>query len=490
MKAIFYLLFIIPFSVLAQKYQPAWESLDSRETPQWFTDAKFGIFIHWGVYSVPAYRPFEKNDEGDIVMSGTYAEWYAPDVMYKPARNDSFHYRIYGKDFEYFDFADMFTAELYDPQYWAQLFKESGAKYVILTSKHCEGFAMWPSKEEYSKDWNVGDVGPKRDLLGDLTTEVRKQGLKMGYYYSFLEYWTTKTNSWPANPAERTGYYVPYDVWKKYHIPEGKYVDRIHFHIKELVNNYQPDIIWPDAEWDHDADYWKSKELLAWIYNNAPNKDSIAVNDRWAKGTRGNHGGYYTTEYGHGSENVKKDHPWEECRGMGYSFGYNRAENIHHYKDSKQLIHTLIRIVSKGGNLLLNVGPTADGRIPVIMQERLIDIGKWLEMNGEAIYGTRPLNIKSEPEKIHPEAGETILFTQKEDALYAICLEWPEDDLVFHHIPIDNRTKVRFLGNDESDIEVKKGRDAVKINLSCLSPANQQAAYVFKMSPFKPGSVR
>ncbi len=477
-NSFFFVMIIFFFSTFSQaQYEPNWESLDKRKTPEWFKDAKFGIFIHWGVYSVPAYRPFIKNDEGETVMSGIYAEWYAPDVMYKPELNDSFHIKNYGKDFEYFDFAPLFTAELFQPAYWAELFKRAGAKYVILTSKHCEGFTMWPSKEKYSENWNVADVGPKRDLLGDLTKAVKAQGLKMGYYYSFLEYWTTKTDSWPANLEERNGYYVPEKVWEKYHIPNDDFVDRIHFHIKELINNYQPDIIWADAEWDHDAEYWRSKELLAWIYNNAPNAETLAVNDRWAKNSRGKHGGYYTTEYGHGMENVKDNHPWEECRGMAYSFGYNRAEQIVQYKTSAELIHTLIEIVSKGGNLLLNIGPTADGRIPVIMQQRLVDIGNWLNINGEAIYGTRPVTQKIEVAK----PVQQVFFTQKNDKIFVILTAWPYNDVVIKNIDLDKNVNVKLFGFSK-DINYSYKSKTLRISPPCLNPDKSSAAYVFEIS--------
>jgi alpha-L-fucosidase len=442
----------------AQDYIADWESLDSRPVPEWFTNAKFGIFIHWGVYSVPAYRPFQYDEDGKISKEGTYAEWYAPDVMYKPQLNNNWHKKTYGKDFTYFDFLPMFRAELYDPAEWAELFAEAGAKYVVLTSKHCEGFTLWPSKEKYSENWNAGDAGPKRDLLGELTNEVRQQGLKMGYYYSFLEYWTTPTQSWPENEAERNGYYVPREVWEKNHIPENEYIERVHFHVKELINDYQPDIFWPDAEWDYSEDQLKSKELLTWIYNNAPNKESIVVNDRWAKGTRGKHGGYYTTEYGHGSENVKKDHPWEECRGMGYSFGYNRVEGLEDYKSSEELLEILVKTVSSGGNFLLNIGPRADGTIPLIMQQRLKEIGKWLKKNGEAIYATRPWEAPVPLRDINPKAGDDILFTQKGEDLYVFLLNWKVNAVSLKNLGVHKDAAAYYLsGKQLVDMKVKKG---------------------------------
>lgn len=162
--------------------------------------------------------------------------------------------------------------------------------------------------------------------------------------------------------------------------------------LKDLVLRYKPDIIWPDGEWEHPSSTWKSEEFLSWLYNESPVKNSVVVNDRWGKETRGKHGDYYTTEYdivhNEDATNKKFDHPWEECRGIGGSFGYNRNENLADYLSSDALIKMLIQKVSRGGNLLLDIGPAADGTIPVIMQQRLADLGAWLKVNGESIYAT------------------------------------------------------------------------------------------------------
>lgn len=167
----------------AQPYEPSWSSLDKRETPSWFKDAKFGIFIHWGVYSVPSWRKVER------ARYASYAEWYYARVMNNRENGGyEFHRKNYGENFEYRDFAPLFKAELFDPDFWAGIFLQSGAKYVVLTSKHHDGYCLWPTKNAWKKNWNSMDVGPKRDLLGDLATAVRKKGLKMGIYYSITEW--------------------------------------------------------------------------------------------------------------------------------------------------------------------------------------------------------------------------------------------------------------------------------------------------------------
>ena len=411
-SALLTLLVMIQISFIgAQEYTDSWASLDSRPIPAWFEDAKFGIFIHWGVYSVPAWRKLEPG------LYASYAEWYYARVMYnKDNGGEDFHNRNYGKDFEYRDFAPLFKAELFDPVYWARIFKSSGARYVVLTSKHHDGFCLWPTKSPYKKDWNSMDVGPKQDLLGELSAAVRAEGLKMGIYYSIVEWESSRTH------RTESGYFLPQYIVDKYKIPDDEYVDK-HLipQLKELVENYKPSLIFADGgEWDGTEDYWKTKEFLSWLYNDSPVKDEVVVNDRFAKDMPGNHGDYYSSEYKDMDE-AKLSHPWEESRGIGGSYGYNRAEGIEDYNSSEELIHELIDIVSQGGNLLLNVGPTADGRIPVIMQERLKDIGRWLEVNGEAIYETRKSPIPK-----HERTSQEVYFTCKDKELFCIFTQWTD----------------------------------------------------------------
>jgi len=458
----------------AQKYEPTWESIDSRPTPEWWSDAKFGIFIHWGVYSVPAFA-----------TKGEYAEWYWERVR-KPGNQDpsskdaqirretrAFHERVYGKDFDYAGFAPLFTAEMFDADKWAGIFEQSGAKYVVLVSKHHDGFALWPSKEAnatWGRPWNAVDVGPRRDLVGELVTAVRKRNLEMGFYYSLYEWF---------NPLWLSG-----DV--------NAFVERHLFpQFKDLVTRYSPSVIFSDGEWDLPSEKWRAPELLAWLYNDSPVAQRVVVNDRWGRESRHKHGGYYTTEYGAGLPGAS--HAWEENRGLGHSYGFNRNEDLADYATGSRLLLTLLDTVSRGGNLLLNVGPTADGRIPVVMQDRLAYLGKWLKHNGEAIYGTRTFregaqwtagkrqevdtstNYRArydvEALTLHPAPGDArkeILFTRRGETLYAILPLYPAGKLVLRDLNLDKAARISLLGSKYSEVKWRKASKDVVVTLPVL----------------------
>ena len=373
----------------AKRYEPNWNSIDGRPTPPWFQKAKFGIFIHWGLYSVPSWG-----------KKGTYAEWYWNTMHDRNGATWKFHERVYGKDFPYQQFAPRFRAELFNPDQWADLFARSGAKYVVLTSKHHEGFCLWPNKEAsatWGIPWNSVETGPKRDLLGDLGQAVRAKGLKMGFYYSLYEWY---------NPLYLHNF--------------PKFVSEHFFpQFKDVCSKYKPSIIFADGEWEHSSAEWRTPELLAWLFNDSGCGDDLVINDRWGKETRSVHGGYFTTEYGEveKGKSLAAGRAWEESRGMGASYGYNRNEDIEDYRTTEALLRLLAETVGKGGNLLIDIGPTADGRIPVIMQERLLGMGEWLKAHGEAIYETTASPLPA------PSWGS---LTRKGNTLYAIVFDWPK----------------------------------------------------------------
>lgn len=416
-----YFILLLSIYASAQSYQPSWESLDKRPIPQWYKDAKFGIFLHWGVYSVPAWSP-----------KGQYAEWYQHSLQTNAydGKVTEYHNKKYGKDFIYYQFAPLFKATLYNPDEWAQLFEESGAKYIVLTSKHHDGFALWPSKEAtktWGIPWNSMETGPYRDLLGDLFKAVRKTSVRAGMYFSLYEWY---------NPLWRfdQSLYVKQHLWPQ---------------MKDVINTYQPDVFWTDGEWDASDTIWRSKEFLTWMFNESPITEKVVVNDRWGRDIRFKHGGIYTPEYQPDMD--FKDHYFEESRGMGFSYGYNREEDARDYNSAKVLILHLLDKVSRGGNFLLDIGPDSDGKIPPVMQERLLEIGRWMKINGESIYetsrwknpfqwseGKRDYKQKTDDWRtggdvmlkltVDPDPGyavREVFFTYKNNTLYAIIPKWP-----------------------------------------------------------------
>lgn len=481
-----FLCVLLSASLKAQSYGPTWESVDKRPIPAWYSDAKFGIFIHWGTYSVPAYAP---------VIPGklAYAEWYwnaMTNGKNNPQADElqkgtwAFHQKVYGADFPYQNFASQFKAELFDPDHWADVFAHSGAKYIVLTSKHHEGFALWPSKEAsaaWGRPWNAVEIGPKRDLLGDLSDAVRRKGLRMGYYYSLYEW------------------YNPLWLYDK-----PRYVREHMFpQFKDLITRYKPAIIFSDGEWEMPSSEWHSAELLAWLYNESPVKDEVVVDDRWGSDTRHKHGGYWTTEYTAGMSGV--DHPWEESRGMGVSYGYNRAEDLSVYHTGRELIFILVDTVSRGGNLLLDIGPKADGTIPVIMEERLTQIGDWLKINGEAIYGTKPWKTSrqwtaGDVQKVEynkeysseydvtkligkPAGGKASIeafFTAKGNDVYAILPRWDA-----HRIKINGVSAARSVSllGSSAPVKFKNSQTGLLVELPDIpGDLRQQPARVLKIS--------
>jgi len=461
-------------------YSANWESLDKRPVPGWYMDAKFGIEFHWGIYSVPAWAPTHNGLP--------YAEWYWKKISDEVSTNVwwQYHKKNFGENFKYADFAPQFRAELFHAEQWADLFARSGAKYVVPTSKHHDGFCLWPSAEasrDWGRPWNSVETGPHRDLLGEMAAAVRQRGLKFGLYFSLYEWF---------NPIYLTN---KEEYVSKHMIPQ----------FKDVVTRYQPAVVYTDGEWDLPSEEWRSPEVLAWLFNESPCKDEVVINDRWGKETRHKHGGFYTSEYGAGLKDAS--HPWEESDGMAYSYGYNRAEQLEDYKSPRQLVLMLCDLVSRGGNFFLNIGPRADGGIPVIMEERLLQMGDWLKVNGEAIYGTRcaarscqwsegkrpsqrygQYRIKynlMEQVGQEPKNGIAVkqaFFTQKPDALYAIVPEWPSDPMILHDVKVPGQATITMLGVD-APLKYEVQNSDLIIHPPNLKPGQEPChyAYTFKI---------
>ncbi|HZE83989.1 MAG TPA: alpha-L-fucosidase [Puia sp.] len=462
----------------AQGYHADWKSLDQRPVPQWFKDAKFGIFIHWGVYSVPGWS-----------KKGEYAEWYQHGLNSGDTSRIQFHKKKFG-ELSYYQLADQFRAELYNPDEWARIIEGSGARYVVLTSKHHDGFANWPSKEAsrtWGFPWNAVETGPHRDLLGDLFTALRKTSVHAGMYYSLYEWYNPL---WLKDKPR----YVSEHVWPQ---------------MKELINTYRPDVFWTDGEWEASDTLWKSTEFLAWLYNESPVKDRIVTYDRWGKGVRFHHGGVYTPEYQPDADFA--DHYWEESRGMGFSYGYNRGEDAWDYNSARALVFQLIDKVSRGGNFLLDIGPDEHGKIPPIMEERLMQMGDWMKINNEAIYNTvrwktpaqwgrgrqdyKPKNGGGDlllKLTVDPDSGYAVkecFFTYNplQHNLYAILPKWPKiSNFTIHDLAPAKGARIELLETHEALSWHQQGADLV-ITLPPFDPEKNksQFAYVIKINNTK-----
>lgn len=434
------------------KYENNWESLNSRPVPAWFGDAKFGIFIHWGLYSVPAYT-----------RRGEYAEWYAKQIENPAHPARKFHNRVYGEHFPYENFADLFHAELFDADEWATLFQRSGAKYINFVSKHHDGYCLYDSAfaTDYrgNKGWNSMQREPHRDFCMELKRALDKTDVKFGVYHSVYEW-----------------YHPTY-----LRSPEEYALTHLHPMLKELITKYEPHTLFTDGEWDHPSTVWHSTEFLTWLYNDSPVRDFIVPNDRWGSETRGELGGNFTTEYGEigGGKPLdvfeKNPRPFEECRGIGRSFGFNRIETSEDYLSSRALLELLISLVSKGGNFLLNIGPAADGTIPAIMQERLLDIGKWLSMNGDAIYGTRPYSKETEA---------NVYYTAKDANIYAITGKFPAGNITLQNIDFHETGKAELLGCPDALIATSCDNGKLRLTIPQLHPDDvaSEHFYTFRIS--------
>ncbi|XP_058790413.1 alpha-L-fucosidase-like [Phymastichus coffea] len=439
------LCYFVIYSAADTKYLPDWKSLDSRPLPQWYDEAKFGIFIHWGVFSVPSYGS---------EWFWNYLESLKPDYL-------EFMRKNYKPGFTYQDFARDFTAEFYNASQWSALFQASGAKYVVLTSKHHEGYTLWPSK--YSFGWNAKDVGPHKDLVGELASAIRENtDLKFGLYHSLFEWYNPLWNYDQKNNF-KTNIFVTTKA-----MPE----------LRELVEIYKPEIVWSDGDPASDV-YWQSKEFLSWLYNDSPVNKTVVTNDRWGSGTACKHGDFYSCadRYNPG---ILQNHKWENCMTIDRkSWGYRRNAVLEDYLSLETLVKELVTTVSCGGNLLMNVGPTKDGIITPVYEERLRGIGKWLDVNGEAIYKSKPWKVQNDT------LTEDVWYTVGVNGdLYASLLSWPENDtVILGSVKVKSDTKVTLLGSSQ-EIALKQLDEYLEVYLS--SKANKgQPAWVLRITNYQ-----
>ncbi|MDR3261746.1 MAG: alpha-L-fucosidase [Tannerella sp.] len=454
-------------------FQPDWENIAlNYQFPEWFVDAKFGIFIHWGVYAVPAFGN----------------EWYPRNMYRKDSKEYQRHIATCGDHtaFGYKDFIPLFKAEKFDADEWARLFKASGAKYVVPVAEHHDGFAMYDSD---LNEWNSVRMGPRKDIVGLLKQALEKEDIVFGLSTHRAE------NAWFYNG----GMEFPSDVQdatiKLYggRLANESYRDDIAkewlTRTYELIDKYQPKLIWFDWTVNNPVLMPYFNKFMAYYYNNALDwNEQVVVNTKQGYPTNIQ---VWDVERGKSGKMMK--FPWQTDTSVGKkSWCYIDGEEN---KTPEQIVHDLIDIVSKNGNMLLNIGPKADGTITDEQQAVLLSIGRWLDVNGEAIYGTRCWKKFGEGESestagsfsdntATPYTARDIRFTTKGNDFYAIVLNWDENGTLIKSLDknaiADARIQdVRLLGSDEK-ISWTQTDEGLKLSFPQTKPCD--FAYSFKIT--------
>jgi alpha-L-fucosidase len=448
--------------------------------PDWYNDAKLGIFLHWGLYSVPGWAPRVPNIQELLVKDGPkrmlrenpYAEWYRNTMQIKGSPTAVHHAQVYGEDYPYDNFVRTFddASAGADLDAIAALCHDAGARYVVLTTKHHDGFALWPSSVVHPVK---GEYRARRDLVGDLSEAVRARRMRMGLYYS-------GGYDWPYNEAVMTTgadavLAAPHDA---------AYVAYVRSHVHELIARYQPSVLWNDISWPPDP---QLPQLFADYYNTV---EEGVINDRWKEPglarnavtdalVRGvgaavqalwpyipeqrkhltfaspKHYDFRTPEYE--AQRTATQRKWELARGVGHSFGANRHEQPEDIITETELIQMFCDVVAKNGNLLLGVGPRPDGTIPELQRAPLRGLGAWLDVNGEAIYGSRPWVVTEST----ASDGTPLRFTKSGEGVYALVLGMPSGrQLTMPAVDGARVRRVRLVGSDaQLEWSVERGGD-------------------------------
>ena len=492
MKAAFLLMLqfsaVLTIQVKAQdNYRPSWNSLKNIQTPQWLRDGKFGIYTHWGIYAVPAQGP--------------NATWYANQVYVNadsPQRK--YHEATYGplEKFGYKDFIPMFTGEKFNADEWAELFRKAGARFAGPVAEHHDGFSMWDTK--YSA-WNAAKMGPKRDIVGELSQAIRKQDLKFVTAFHHAENWfyfPTWDKRYDCGDPKYSGLYGP--IHEKGALPSKAFLDQWKGKIIEVIDKYDPDFIWFDFGLELVTDSYK-KEMLAYYYNQAVKQHKeVVVSYKGHDLPPG--AGLLDLELGQEADLTYYEWITDTSIDDGQGWGYVKGLG---YKTVDNLVDNLVDRVSKNGYLLLNVGPKPDGSIPEEAKERLLAMGNWLRINGDAIYGTTCWVIPGEgPTKLESGGGfnekndlkytgQDIRFTVKDNNLYATVLDWPGEKVLIKSLAPKGVTwaglypseiaSVTMLG-DGKELKWEMTKDGLSILTPSKKPCDH--AFVFKISRKNP----
>ena len=469
-------------------FRPDWESLQKYQVPEWYRDAKFGIFMHWGVYSVPAFGN----------------EWYPRSMYQRESREYKHHIATYGPPdkFGYKEFIPMFKAEHFDPAAWAELFKKSGAKYVVPVAEHHDGFAMYDSG---ISDWTAAKMGPHRDVVGELAKAVRSEGLHFGVSSHRLEHdfflGVGRAIASDVNDPQYAAFYGPAHTWLQnkggsplagdFTYVSDAWANDWLARATELVEKYHPDIVYFDW-WIGQASIRPNLTRFAAFYYNRSLKygDQVGVIN-YKDYAMQEHSAVLDLERGQLGD--IRPLPWQTDTSVSNkSWGYIKEDT---FKTPQFVVHQLIDIVSKNGNLLLNFGPRSDGTIPEEVQQVLLAVGGWLNVNGEAIYGTRPWRIYGEgPTKVAAGSfhdtdtanytAEDFRFTTKGDVLYAIGLAWPAsgEAVISSLAQTAGSERVRavvLLGND-AKLRFEQRPDGLHVQLPAQPPA--KFAYALRVA--------
>lgn len=468
--------------VVGGPFAPSWDSLGGYQIPAWYQNAKFGIFIHWGVYAVPAFG----------------SEWY-PREMYREGQPEFEHHRAtYGEltTFGYKDFIPLFTAEHFDADAWAELFRKAGAQYVVPVAEHHDGFALYDSRRS---DWTAVKMGPKRDLIGELAAAVRKQWLVFGVSSHRAEHWWF-FNGGMQRPSDvqdgrYAGLYGP--AQSESMPPNEQFLEDWLARTVELVDQYQPQIVYFDWWIEQPAFAPYLQQFAAYYYNRAAEwRRGVVINYKYHAFPEG--AAVYDMERGQQGD---IHHPyWQTDTALSKnSWGYVEPQQ---YKTARDVIADLADIVSKNGGLLLNIGPKADGTIPVAEEELLLEIGRWLGRYGEAIYGTRPWKTFGEgptwvaggffnDTRRPPYTSADIRFTARGDNVYAIVMDWPSDSHVRirswgHGVggPIGEGVTVELVGH-AAPLPMQQTEEALIVQL----PAEQrrEGPFALRLTPRRIG---